>query len=421
MTLISLRQLGVWVLLVHLGMSGSSAYAIDFILPGVESKAAAGAGQTVSRGASALFFNPANVILSQGIEPEADVSLAKITYSYQNADTDTFEPAVLGITTPTASFGGAWRATPTIALGLEVLPLGVGSAQEYFGAPVEVTAGSTQAMDVSRKEVAAKVAAGGAFRFLKRYTIGLGFIYTSERSSIRTKNAGTERISTEASYAGRSLQPNLGARIDVGYGAILGFSYRPAATRPYKGTLSINTAQEGSPTSFQSGDFTGKAYDPAALGAGVEWRFSDYGLFGDLVYKYWAAGRTISKSGLGADPEEVDLVNTADWVIGGKYWFNTNHLAQLAIGINGANTGNGSQLSTEGNSRAVAGMQLGQTEAIGRTLLSAGYSYKLGPGRQIEAAAMILNGRREVPAGYSQPGAFKLQAFVTTLGCNFAL
>ncbi|MBM4250511.1 MAG: hypothetical protein FJ146_00890 [Deltaproteobacteria bacterium] len=397
------------------------AFAVDFILPGVEAKAAAGAGQTVSRGASALFFNPANVILCQGVEPEADLSFAKITYSYQNAATETFEPAVLGVTTPTASLGGAWRVDPSVALGMEVLPLGLGSTQDYFGAPVEVTTGSFQAMDVSRKEVAAKIAAGGAFRFLKRYTLGLGLIYTTERSSIRTKNAGTERVALEASYAGRSLQPNLGARIDVGYGVIIGLSYRTPVTRAYKGSLSINTAPEDSPAALQSGDFKGVAFEPAALGVGVEWKFLNYGLFGDFVYKAWSAGRSVSKGGLGADPAETDLINTTDLVIGGRYWIGNNHLAQFAIGLNGANVGNGSAISTDVNNRDVAGVQLGQTEAIPRLLLSGGYLFKIAPGRQIEAAMMVLNGRREVPVGYSQPGTFQLQAFVTTLGCNFAI
>jgi hypothetical protein len=53
--------------------------------------------------------------------------------------------------------------------------------------------------------------------------------------------------------------------------------------------------------------------------------------------------------------------------------------------------------------------------------LSGGYSYKLAPGRQLETAVMLLNGQRDIPKDYNQAGTFKLRAFITTLGCNFAL
>ncbi len=402
-------------------LQSSEAYAIDFILPGVEAKAAAGAGQTVSRGASSLFFNPANVILTQNFEPEADLSFANITYSYQNANTGVFEPAVLGISTPTMSFGLGWRAKPDLAVGFEVLPLGLGSSQEYFGAPVELSPGSVQALDVSRKEIAAKIAAGGAYRFLKRFTFGFGVIVTSERSSLRTKNAGTERIMSEASYVGKSVQPNLGLRLDIGYGVVLGFSFKTSVTRAYQGTFSVNTAKEGSAEDFQIGEYTGKAFDPSVLGAGVEWRILKYGFFADFTRKFWASGRTISKSGLGADPREVDLKSTNDFVLGSKLWFANNHLVQFAVGSNAANSGNGSVIGADNATRDVAGVQLGQIEAIPRTILSGGYSYKIAPGRQFETAMMLVNGQREIPAAYNQAGIFKLRVFITTVGCNFAL
>ena len=421
-TSISLRN-GVAVGSLALGFCcaeiGNKAQASD-IVPGILAKASAGAGQTLSRGATALFFNPANLLLSEGIQPEADLSIAKVTYAYQNTDSDTFDSAVLNIKTPMASAGIAWAPRPDLAFGIAAVPYATGLAQFIYGVPVELTPGLYQALDIEKKQVLGRLATGVAWQLFDEVEAGAGLIYSSERTSIATKNAGTDRAVVEASYAGKSAQLNIGLRGHIGAATIVGASYKTAAKRTYSGNLAVNVAAGNSPNSFEVQPFEGSGYDPATLGLGIETRLGSAGLFLDYVREIWAAGRTELKSGLGTDALTIDLKSTNNIAFGIKYWLLSPHMVQFSVARNDGNMGNGDVLPAGQAPRRVGGIQLGQLEAIPRMIYAAGYSYQLGAGREIQVAAMSLTGSKVIPSGYGQSGTFHLNVTSLTIGANFA-
>jgi hypothetical protein len=409
-------------LAVGLGCAVTSypALASDIIFPGIQAKASAGAGQTVSRGATALFFNPANLLLSERIQPEADLSAANIAYAYQNSETETFDSAVLNIKTPMVSAGIAWRPRPDLAFGIAAVPFGTGSAQIDYGVPIELSPGIFQALDVAKKQVLGRVASGVAWQLFDNVEAGAGVIYSSERTSISTKNAGTDRTIIEASYAGKSAQLNIGLRGNIGAATKIAASYKTAAGRTYAGILAVNVAPRNSPDSLELQPFEGRGYDPATLGLGFETRFGPAGLFLDYVREMWAAGRGVLKSGLGTDTPTIDLKSTNNIALGIKYWLRHNHMLQISVAKNDGNMGNGDVVPADQAARQVGGVQLGQLEAIPRMIFAAGYSYQLGIGRQIQVAAMSLNGTKDIPSGYAQSGTFQLSMTSLTVGANFA-
>ena len=95
-------------------------------------------------------------------------------------------------------------------------------------------------------------------------------------------------------------------------------------------------------------------------------------------------------------------------------------MLQISVAKNDGNMGNGDVVPADQAARQVGGVQLGQLEAIPRMIFAAGYSYQLGPGRQIQVAAMSLNGTKDIPSGYAQSGTFQLSMTSLTVGANFA-
>ena len=402
-----------------LALSTSRASAADFIFPGIQPKASAGAGQTVSRGASSLFYNPANMILTHGVQPDLDVSLMQLSYSYQEANTATYSPVVLSVTTPLTTAGLSIRASSNWAFGFAVVPLGMGSPQLINGAPIELQQNTIQAFDLDRQQFEYRVAAGVAWRILRKLTFGLAADYYSERTSIKVSTAGTGHESQEASYHGTSVQLVGGFRLDFGRPLALGLSYKNAVTRKYSGSLAANTSSSDTPI-FQYLAFPGVGYDPANIGFGAESRFGSFGIFLDIVHEMWSGGRGVYKQGLGTDSPTIDLQDTNDIAVGAKLWITSANMIQVAVASDGGNMGNGDPVpaSAATGLPAVGGIQIGQIEAVPRYVASGGYTYQLSSRGYVELAATYLTGTRTVPSGYMQPGTFTLKATTLSVGVS---
>ena len=158
--------------------------AAELIPAGTHAKVGSGAGQTLSRGSTALFHNPANLIYGKFVEPFLDVSYVSANYSYLAAD-EQFELVTVPVQTPAASAGLSVRPTPGFAIGVSILPTGDGSVRTVEAVPLEIIPGTTQLFDVESEENRHQIAAGLAVRFGYVFSIGAGVIRHRELSAFR--------------------------------------------------------------------------------------------------------------------------------------------------------------------------------------------------------------------------------------------
>ena len=394
--------------------------AADFLIPGIQGKAAAGAGQTVSRGASSLYYNPANLSTARGVQPEIDLALARITYSYQHSDTSSYVPATVSAITPLATVGLAWNPVAQLGLGLALLPTGAGTAQVDKGVPAQLSPGSYEPMDITRIQTSFRAAAGASWSFNNMLAVGAGLLYYSDTSKLTLIRSGTTTDFLVADFKGTSKQFCAGARLTLKDDYVVGVSYRTAATRPYVGTLAVNTASSNATEGiYQITDFTGVGYDPAQFGLGLEGRRGRFGAFFDYVREQWSGGRSILKQGLGGDSPNIDLIDTNNITVGARFWPTAKQRLEVALGIDGGNMGNGDPVTKGTVLPEVGGVRVGQIEAVGRTIFAGGYRYGLSRSTYLALAGAYMTGSHTVPPGYTQEGTFTLNVLLMSAGTAY--
>lgn len=410
------------------------AFAADLIAPGIHAKMGAGAGQTVSRGAAAVFYNPANMIYSKFIESYLDVSFAQVSYTYQHTNVDEYDPVVVNVNAPPVTAGLTIRPWPSLTVGVAILPTASGAVQSVPSVPIELTPGKFQVADVANKQAAMKVAAGGAFRFDHYLTLGAGMFYNTEKTQILVTSPDSEDALIDALYAGSWTQFIVGARSElIERKLVLGLSYKTAVTAPYKGDILYNTSADADYEVFE-----GVGYTPAAIGFGTETRFGDFGIFIDYVREMWSGGRLVYKSGIGPNPTAVDFIDTNNIVGGTKLWFG-KHMLTAAGGMYSANIGNGYSPDAEAavaaglkgdepainlqdaseDDGAIGGVQFGNLAAIPRIVASGGYRYKLQDHGFFETGAQYQTGTRVVPEGSAGTGQYTLKVLMLSAGMSF--
>lgn len=404
----------------------SEARAVDIIFPGVQPKASAGAGQTVSRGSSALFYNPANLIYSKFIEPYADISFANVVYTYQHTDTEQFEPATVTVNAPPVTLGASFRPVPSFSLGAALLPTGTGSVQNIPNLPTQVASTAYQAMDIATKTTSYKIAAGAAFRFDHPFTVGVGLIHSYEKTQTLVTPVDTDEAFLDTLYVGSANQFVVGMRSEIiDRALVLALSYKTAAVKAFQGDILVNLSDDSDYVPFE-----GKSYLPGAIGFGAETRFGDLGIFVDYVRELWSGGRTVQKRGFPNDPDSVDYVDSNNIALGVKYWLAKRHMLEGAFGLYGANVGDGTSQEVtddsgltvqdgEATPTHVGGVQFGNLEAIARTAFSAGYRYKLSGDAYMESGFMYQTGSRAVPEGFDGEGLYSLRVIMLTFGIAY--
>ena len=405
--------------------------AVEIIFPGSQPKVSSGAGQTTSRGPSAIFYNPANVIMTKFIEPSLDAAFASVSYTYQHANTEDFpDPAVVKLTTPLVTIGAAFRPIKQLTLGFAYLPTGMGKPQLVLNVP-QVVSEDYELVDIETTQTSSKMAGGLAFRPVFPFSIGLGVIRTQELMTLKVYRKSDEEIPTvDALYGGAFMQYIGGIRSEIMDRAlVLTASYKTAVTKSYNGDIS----RIG--TDFVPLERIG--YAPAVIGLGAETRIGDFGLFGEIVMEQWSAGRTIVRRGLGInEPTETDFKDTTNFAGGIKFWVAPKHMLQLSAGMFGANVGDGVrvtadpenpdsdnflQLNTQDGATAesIAGVGFGDLEAIPRFVVGGGYRAKLQGSGYLQLGAHYQKGSRKVAEGSEGEGIYDLTVLLGTAGIAF--
>lgn len=399
-----------------------SCFATELLFPGIQPKASAGGGQTVSRGASALFYNPANVIFSKFIEPYIDVSLANVSYQYQHTDVEQYDPVTVAVTAPPVTIGAGFRPVPSFALGVAFVPTGTGAEQLVESVPLHMGKGSYALSDIITKESSYKLAAGAAFRFAFPFTVGAGLIRTSKAAHLQIFPVESEDALVDAIYEGNANQFLVGARSElIDRYLVLALSYRTAAPVNYVGYVGSSLSDDG-----ETVDYTGVGYLPAAIGFGAETRFGSVGLFFDYVRESWSGGRLIFRNGFIDDEvAEYDLIDTNNFSAGLKWWVAPKHMLEAAVGMHGGNIGDGTPVSEDGSELqddediVIAGPIFGSTEAISRTIISGGYRAKITGNGYFFLSGQYQMGGRIIPEGYGQEGQYSLRVMIGSIGLAY--
>ena len=419
-------------------VSTQPAQAIDLFLPGIQPKAGSGAGQTVSRGASALFFNPANLIFAKHIEPTLDVSFAKLTYTYLHTDEDKYPDEVALSTTATPVTAGlALRLIPNFAFGFAVFPTGIGETRTVKNVPLFVPGlnqypPNGKLVDIATAESSLKIAGGAALRLGSSFVLGLSTIFMHDKNKQYQVALPDEEPFLDVKNQGSFTQFVGGLRGEVFDRRLaIGLSFKSPVTKKYKGDYVFDFSLGKDPPVEKLTETT--EYLPLTVGFGLEGRFSMVGLFVDYVNEQWSKGRSLMRRGLENDPTEVDLKNTNNISAGIKLWTGESHMLTVSIGLHGANIGDGSEFpakdqtgfrltqdAAEGKGdTAIGGMSFGNLEGIPRTVMSGGYRLKISGHGYAEFAGQYQKGHRIVPIGYSQEGLHSLQIAMLSAGIGY--
>jgi|GEM_PF-1858184 len=412
----------------------------EIVPPGIHAKTDAGAGQTGSRGPSAVFFNPANMIYARRFEPYADVSFLSLNYTYTHTDAK-FTPTTIAVNAPPVTLGATVRLVPSFALGVTFVPLGTGTKTKIENVPIKLPLGENSdfvALNITRGSTMYKLGVGAAYRIAYPFTVGVGLLRTSEASTlVITDPKNEESPIVDAQFKGAFHQFVFGARSEVASRKfVLAGSYRTATTMAYAGDIAIN-----------GGEFTpyeGAGYLPAVLGLGIEGRLGNFGIFGDYTREFWSAARTVVKMGVEGEPTETDFLDTNSIVGGARFWFGKNsitgafgyltpNVGQGTEDPNASSSGDGllkSKLQDDGGDgdsdgngeesqdavAAINGMSFGNMDGLIRMVFSGGYRYHLSGHGYAQGGLYYLTGNRTIPEGFSGEGTYSLRIILASVG-----
>ncbi len=377
--------------------------------PGIHAKAGSGAGLTISRGPGAIFLNPANIIFSKFIEPDADLGFSMTNYTYTPLS-ESYDIATTSLTALQMTFGATVRPILPLALSAGVVP-SLSSSYTLESAPYYLGGGVYEPSTVSVTQEALRFGGAAAYKVLPILTLGVGVILTNEKSAITaTKPQETEPF-LDMLYGGSYTQFMVGARSDLlAQRLSLAFTFKSAAAKNFSGDYYLDTATN------KGGDYIPldyKGYAPATIGVGGEMQFASFGGYGDLRYNQWQGGS--ASRGISTAPTESDLKNNFEVSGGGKLWLMKDHMLMGGIGFITPNIGDGTDNTFKAN-EALEGMGLGDVDGIQRLIFSAGYRFRLKNKGYVMAGGQYQTGSREVPEGYSYEGTHSLSVLMGSIG-----
>lgn len=441
-------------LLVPVLLHASAAGALDLVAPGIAAKLASGAGQTVSRGPSALFSNPANLIFSKFVEPYVDVGYANLSYTYQNIDEETYDPVAVKASGPPITAGLGLRFAPSFALGAAIVPTGIG-ALNAVNVPMKMTKDKKtayQLVDIANTQSGMKIAAGAAFRIDYVFSLGAGVIINQEKNTTVITPVDAEGVEADEPYIDAAYQGSFnqyigGIRSELfDRMFVLALSYKTGGPKVYLGDILINDSPEAD---YEDIEATG--YLPGAIGFGAETRFGDFGIFVDYVRELWAPARAVVSPGYGEEFDEYDYLDTNNIAGGIKFWLFPKHMLELSFASYGANIGDGTVPETEEAAGLTAkkqkdrfkhsaayraahvalqgeeeeadpvigGPAFGDVNAISRLTFGGGYRAKIQGAGYFILGGQYSTGKRAVPEGATGEGNYTLSVMAFSAGIAY--
>lgn len=424
------------MILLLLVVRATSTQAADVIFPNIDVRGSAGASQTVSKGSSAVFHNPSNMIetlnpetvKNGAIEPLLDFSFAEIKYTYTHTNTRKFKPANINLLAPPATLGIGYYPIPNLSFGFALQPTGIGTTYNVAEIPIEV-AGETGDYDVTFGTSGSiynyLFGAGVSYKPTDYIALGLGIIRTEESKILKIYSPEETDPILDAAWGGNFQQFVFGIRVAPrNSNLILGTSYRNAVVKSYQGSMKHLL------TNGQTVPLHASGYNPAIFGIGVEAMTYPFKVFLDYQIEYYRKGRNHVTTGYPGCAESTDLKDTHNVAGGTRYSLTPQQTVSLAVGNLPENVGDGYKVAedssgtqTVSNAKSIDGVTLGTIEAIPRRVFSGTYQYSLDLKEftgHLQTALHYAYGKRTVPKGYPNEGEYSVRILIVSFATSFS-
>lgn len=391
---------------VTLFSQSSMAAEMPFLFPGSSVTFESGLSQTNTRGPVAIPNNPANTVITKGIELYGDVTILNVDYKYSR---EGYEPVGIKLTAPPVNFGVSFKPNPKFALGVFMTPRPSAKAQVIKDVPQDL-GGEIALVDVYASESSFITAFGLGVKVNNNTAIGLSAIETAEDSQVIVRNAGTtddKNALLGARFVGSFFQLVAGFRHIPMQRLTVAGSYKTSVQKEYSGKLIVKGDEDDS--------VKRKGFAPAVLSLGAEYRLGVPTLFGEIRREFWSAGASSASSGLPGAPSKAAFNDTLILIGGGRFKIGNDQVASASMGYFPANVGDGTPTSKTANPDAVGGVQFGDFAAITRTMFSASYRAAM-KSLDITGGINLISGSRTVPENY--PGAGRYDLTVFSLGAG---
>ena len=370
---------------------------------------AAGATATVSRDAPAALSNPANLIMSRGLEPYFELGLVSATYTYTPL-LETLPVATTKVAATPVVVGMTLKPRARrFALGAVFVPLGTGKMATVRDVPLQISGSSFEVVNVDTSAGGYQFGVGGALTVVPGLTLGAGVIRIQETNTLTLYKFDPTSPIVDAYYLGASNQYVLGLRGSALTNGrlVIGGALKLPVTKTYKGEIYTPL------TRGQYQPIGTVGYAPMVFTTGVEIRQRSLGLFGEYRREFTSKGRKIKASGLSSEDVEADLIDTNSFVIGGHLRFLGSHRLMGAFGLYPANTGDGLIAKTADGSPGivVTGVQFGDLASVPRYVYAGGYSIKAGR-FGADGYFNYISGYRQVPEGAPGDGTYSLSVIL---------
>lgn len=340
-------------------------FSATFQTSGAEVKTAAGAGTTISRGASSIFYNPANLILSKRFEPYIETSILNLKYDYTYPGYDAIS---VKTTTPLPFLGFSYQPMQKLTFALTFLPIPEGSGKTTIKKlPTREVSETPIVVDVESKGNGLSYVLGTAvaYRLFSNLAIGLSYIRDEAGSQILAKDIFSGAV--VYSYKGKTTTDafRIGSRIYLfSRSLVLGITYKPVATSKSKAEEYKISEPE-----LVKKKSTGKEYSYLSLGA--EYEFRTFSPFFEITREFHEELRKNSNG------DETDYYDTTNTVFGLKYRFSFTHRLIFAYGNFPSYLGDGLMKERAADGKELNGLKFGNVNGIPRSVYSFGYQLRL--------------------------------------------
>ena len=377
--------------------------AEDLFPAGAESKLAGIESGQLARGATALFYNPAQVGVEEqqsGVSVEFGYINGQVSYEHPN-----FDAVLIDVASPIASVGLQEKIAGDRLMFAAALFPAKGGEMQIKGIPQRIGP-SVQALQVDSSDLIVHGSVGLAANF-ESWSVGAGWVRSWENRSVYASMINN----TESPLVEQVLHNNFD-RIVLGVahqGAIVrsSLSYAPEMIKKYEGVERLAGRSDTSPRTV--------AYEPARISAGAGVTLSpgwDFDL--SVNHRSYEKGRSISTDASQFEGAEAQLGNVVEW---GATLATPTGINGLSLATSYANLpspwGEGEILDGMMTS---AGPAMGNTVAVDRKSLTLGVRFKAMSQQVVTASFGQTWGAREFSETGSTPGYLQIATTMASVG-----
>jgi hypothetical protein len=374
-------QLVIAAIIVLAFFKAPEAYANDRTPVGFgpHSRKWSAMGNTAARGAESVQYNPANLSFSQPFEIQYEASLISLSYAYSYPG---FQDVEISKTTVIPFVGLSGKIGPSFAWGGYLIPIPEDSeSAELQGVPTRKVSAIPVAVNVNQtgNGLGIKSGLGAALQISDAISAGAGLVYNKSGSlrEVYSADIGLKVLTTTTETSETRLR--LGVVYDsdlvaISLASVVFGSNETTGSEETFGLFGNKVADVGASTKF-----------PLNISVGTELKLGKMGLLGDFAYHQWKAVY---------DQEKFDVFSTIDFMVGGRYSLSKSTGVFTSYAFFPGYKGDGLIASANPTGQEIAGMDIGEIDAISRNSVAGGIDFGLGR-NQASVFANYQFGQRE--------------------------